>query len=690
MKGLLRELKRRKVVRVTLAYAAGAFVAVQAAQLYFPALGLPDWAFRAVAVLSLLGLPVAIVLAWVFDITPDGVRRTSAEPTSHDAELADATPLVRRSVFAAVIVVLVIGGIAGVTLRSSGAVLDRERVLVMTFENLAGNATLDPVGRMAAEWLTQGLAGTGIVEVVPAITVLTVMRAIEGSADLAGARTVARELGAGTVVWGAYYSSAGRLSFSTHITDVASGRLLGSLDPVSAPMDDPAAGLLELRDRVMSGLGAVLNPRLAGWPGAMTQPWSWAAYQEYADGMERYVASDYLAAAAHFGRAFEMDTALLIAAVWQAHSNANAVDLDAALATAEWLEARRQRLSPYDRAFFDRLRARLRGDVAAAYAAALRMVEIAPSSDDAQREAALDALRLNRAGEALERLLALNTDRGWARGWREYWFFVATAYHQLGRHGDELRAAREGRRRDPDRSFIWDNLEATALAALGRPDEVAPLIDRAIEQHRHRVPPAALLANAAAALRAHGHEEHAMRLFARAAAEPVSDHAAPAGEPTVRARGIQLGSAMLRADALLAVGELAAAAEAYTAIVAATDTSGLSLESRVRLGALALLAVTAARAGDVDTADRFIAEVAATQLVNERWRVAYARAGVAAARGDTDDGVRLLREAFAHGLQHVTNPMEYQVRDHAPVLHPLRAHAGYRELMRPVRTERRR
>jgi adenylate cyclase len=80
MKGLLRELKRRKVVRVTLAYAAGAFVAVQAAQLYFPALGLPDWAFRAVAVLSLLGLPVAMVLAWVFDITPDGVRRTSAEP----------------------------------------------------------------------------------------------------------------------------------------------------------------------------------------------------------------------------------------------------------------------------------------------------------------------------------------------------------------------------------------------------------------------------------------------------------------------------------------------------------------------------------------------------------------------------------------------------------------------------------
>ena len=93
----------------------------------------------------------------------------------------------------------------------------------------------------------------------------------------------------------------------------------------------------------MSGLGAILNPRLVGWPGAVSQPWSWAAYQEYADGMERYVVSDYLGAATHFGRAFEMDTGLLIAELWHANSNANGISIDGARTT------RRKKAPPLSR-----------------------------------------------------------------------------------------------------------------------------------------------------------------------------------------------------------------------------------------------------------------------------------------------------------------------------------------------------
>ena len=73
---LLTELKRRRVFRVALVYAGVAFAVWQVADVTFPALGIPDWAVSLVVVLSILGLPLAIVLAWAFDLTSDGLRRT--------------------------------------------------------------------------------------------------------------------------------------------------------------------------------------------------------------------------------------------------------------------------------------------------------------------------------------------------------------------------------------------------------------------------------------------------------------------------------------------------------------------------------------------------------------------------------------------------------------------------------------
>jgi TolB-like protein len=68
------ELKRRKVFKVGAAYLVVAWVLVQAASIGFPAFDAPPWALRIFILLSLLGFPVALVVAWMFDLTPDGVR----------------------------------------------------------------------------------------------------------------------------------------------------------------------------------------------------------------------------------------------------------------------------------------------------------------------------------------------------------------------------------------------------------------------------------------------------------------------------------------------------------------------------------------------------------------------------------------------------------------------------------------
>jgi TolB-like protein/predicted Zn-dependent protease len=72
------ELKRRNVYKVAVAYAAVGWLVIQIATSTFPVLQIPTWAMRLVIVLVLLGFPIGLVLAWAFELTPDGIKRTPA------------------------------------------------------------------------------------------------------------------------------------------------------------------------------------------------------------------------------------------------------------------------------------------------------------------------------------------------------------------------------------------------------------------------------------------------------------------------------------------------------------------------------------------------------------------------------------------------------------------------------------
>ena len=80
MKEFLQELRRRRVVRAGATYAVVAWVVMQVADVAAPALRLPSWTVTLVVFLALLGFPVALVLAWFFDVTPEGLHRTESNP----------------------------------------------------------------------------------------------------------------------------------------------------------------------------------------------------------------------------------------------------------------------------------------------------------------------------------------------------------------------------------------------------------------------------------------------------------------------------------------------------------------------------------------------------------------------------------------------------------------------------------
>ena len=91
------ELKRRRVYPVIAAYAVVAFILLQIGEITFGPLGLPNWVMVSLIVVVIVGFPITVVLAWIFDITPGGIRRTGDSVESEDRPSIAVLPFVDMS-----------------------------------------------------------------------------------------------------------------------------------------------------------------------------------------------------------------------------------------------------------------------------------------------------------------------------------------------------------------------------------------------------------------------------------------------------------------------------------------------------------------------------------------------------------------------------------------------------------------
>src|SRR6266403_1988650 len=133
------ELKRRNVYKVAVAYIVAGWALSQGIAQVFPVFDVPNWVIRLIVVLIILGFPVAVVFAWVFEITPEGIKRT---------EVADAMPPTTGYKKHAWIYIVVIGAIVSIALfflggylarnsRASSNELAAKSIAVLPFENLS-------------------------------------------------------------------------------------------------------------------------------------------------------------------------------------------------------------------------------------------------------------------------------------------------------------------------------------------------------------------------------------------------------------------------------------------------------------------------------------------------------------------------------------------------------------------------
>src|SRR6202047_1867873 len=92
------ELRRRNVYKVAVAYIVAGWALSQGIAQVFPVFDIPNWAIRLIVLLIILGLPIAVVLAWMFELTPQGVKRT---------ETADAMPATGQKKHAWIYIVVI-------------------------------------------------------------------------------------------------------------------------------------------------------------------------------------------------------------------------------------------------------------------------------------------------------------------------------------------------------------------------------------------------------------------------------------------------------------------------------------------------------------------------------------------------------------------------------------------------------
>jgi len=530
--------------------------------------------------------------------------------------------------------VIIVGSLVAVLVsrrHAAAATLDPKRVVVASFANHTGDASLDSYGAMAADWIARGLASAGSVDIAGTASEL----AARGTTAHAGdrpptLRQLALDAGAGLVISGAYYRQGDTILFQADFTDAIADKLIQSVGPVGAPVARPLDAVGPLRQRVLGSLALMLDPGLAGLATVLHQPPDPAAYREYLAGEDVFYKDDN-AALVHFARATKLDSSFVYPLLRTETIFANQWRMREADSVGKVIARHAAALTEYEQGYESYTEALVHGDPAANYAAAERMVRVAPNAAFPRYGLGIAAIVTGRPREADSIFHNLDPMSGVLRGRIYYYSNYSIALHALAAFDRELDMARRGERQYPGRLFLMVD-EVMALAALGRTDEVAARVTTGttMSDDIGRAPET-LLRVAIHELRVHGHPNEAHALAVR-------------WTPwlTTRAR-----DSMLSQRERMEVAMALQAAEQWDLLQ--TLAESLTKAAPTDPFAAALVADAQALRGDRAGAQKIAMELATIKDAAGSAQRYEARSWIAAALGDSVTAFQLFKRAFQPG-----------------------------------------
>ena len=247
------ELKRRRVFRVMALYGAASFAVLQGVDLLVPVLGLSDSVIQGVALFLLIGAPVAIVLEWAFELTPEGVRRTTEAAPEELTEILTA-PASRRwpsGIFAlAGMIALLAGawyvGRQSVSAAPSGPGADLSpSIAVLPFVNMSS----DPEQEFFSDGISEELLN--LLAKVPELRVASRTSAFSFKGQDLEVSEIARNLNVAHVLEGSVRKAGNEVRITVQLVDARSDTNLWSqtwdrtLDDIFAVQDEIAAEVVD-------------------------------------------------------------------------------------------------------------------------------------------------------------------------------------------------------------------------------------------------------------------------------------------------------------------------------------------------------------------------------------------------------------------------------------------------------------
>jgi serine/threonine-protein kinase len=314
------ELKRRNVYKVAIAYAVVAWLLIQAASILLPTFEAPSWVMKVVVLAVVLGFPIALILAWAFELTPEGIKQTE------DAGL----PVVSGSKNRAWIYVTVLGAALSVGLffigrytgqNSSGASpagLLEKSIAVLPFENQNRDPDIDYLCDGIPESITNSLSE------LPKLKVMSRNSAFHYKGKAPDVPTVGKELRVQTVLTGRIRQRGDGLTIGVELINTQDNSQLWGQQ-----YNRKLADVFAVQEEIAKEVSAKLRLKLTGAEQeqlAKRPTENLKAFQYYMQGRaaaQRRTNADLLASVSYFEKALEEDGkyALAYAGLSDAYAN---------------------------------------------------------------------------------------------------------------------------------------------------------------------------------------------------------------------------------------------------------------------------------------------------------------------------------------------------------------------------------
>jgi len=456
------ELKRRNVYRVAVAYCVIGWVLVQIATQVFPFFDVPSWTVRLVVLLIVIGFPLAVALSWMYDITPEGVRRT--EETDPEQSVAPVSGrkfdfvIIGITALIAVVALAAAGITVWVSLRSEALKTRAARVApvvpnsiaILPFKPLVPEAR-DPVLEMGmADSLITKLSGSGDM-IVPSLASVRPFGGLDQDAIEAG-----RKLGVSSVLEGNVQKASDQLRVTVRLIKVADGSSLWS-----GTFDEKFTDVFTVQDTISRKIAEALAVRLnAEERKRLTKRYTEnvAAYQLYLTGRfhwNKFTPDDFAKSIDFFEQAVALDPAYALAYFGLGDAYRGLGMTGARPATELFPKAK---------------------------AALTKALEIDPSLAEAHASVATVLMFFEWDWAAAERearqAVALDSNSGAAH------LALAQTLSTIGHHPEALREAARGR--ELDRVSLLNNSREGALLYLARHyDEAVERLQRTLELDRN-------------------------------------------------------------------------------------------------------------------------------------------------------------------------------------------------------------